>query len=69
MTKPYMKSLVEEFGDPGLNRITDELNAIRDLVQEVGDADDKYEEYEPDGAAESRSIDRDNARAINRRYG
>lgn len=63
MTKPYMQALREALGDPKLNKVIEILQE-----EDIEDFEEFEEEYEPDGAEESRSIDRANARAINRRY-
>lgn len=66
MTKPYMEALVEALGDEKLTRAIDTIQQAR---EELHEANEEYEQREPDGARESRSIDRETARYINRKYG
>jgi hypothetical protein len=65
MTAPLTKEYLEEFGDPGLTLITDQIRAAR---EELSEANDKYEFEHPD-AEESRYLDRQNAAQINRKLG
>lgn len=63
--------IMETFGDPGLTKIIQELRCARkelngDEVDPDDDEDMTVEEMERE---ESRYIDRQNARDINRRFG
>ena len=60
-----------EFGDPGLSRVIAELRAAREELREANEAAEEEDDMtvEEMGREESRYLDRQNARHINRKIG